>query len=63
MDMTMIDVTDIPEAQAGDEVVLFGKQGEHFLSVEKMASKAQTIPYEILVRISPRVRRIYMKGG
>lgn len=63
MDMTMIDVTDIPEAHAGDEVVLFGKQGEHFLSVEKMASKAQTIPYEILVRISPRVRRIYMKGG
>ena len=63
MDMTMIDVTDIPEAQAGDEVVIFGRMGDHFLSVEEMAQKAQTIPYEILVRISPRVRRIYMKGG
>ena len=62
MDMTMIDVTDIPEAQMGDEVVIFGRQGSQFLSVETMAQKAHTIPYEILVRISSRVRRVYLKG-
>ena len=62
MDMTMIDVTDIPEATMGDEVAIFGSQRGQFLSVEEMAKQAQTIPYEILVRISPRVRRIYMKG-
>jgi len=62
MDMTMIDVTDIPGVQAGDEVVVFGAQNRTSLSVEEMAKAANTIPYEILVRISPRVRRMYMRG-
>ena len=62
MDMTMIDVTDIPGVQAGNEVVVFGEQNGTFLSVEEMAKAAGTIPYEILVRISPRVRRMYMRG-
>ncbi|MDP5169605.1 MAG: bifunctional UDP-N-acetylmuramoyl-tripeptide:D-alanyl-D-alanine ligase/alanine racemase [Bacteroidia bacterium] len=61
MDMLMLDVTDIPEANAGDEVVLFGRQGEEMISVSKLAEAAGTIPYEILVRISPRVRRIFEK--
>ncbi|RMG69867.1 MAG: bifunctional UDP-N-acetylmuramoyl-tripeptide:D-alanyl-D-alanine ligase/alanine racemase [Bacteroidetes bacterium] len=61
MDMLMLDVTDVPEAQAGDEVVLFGWQGETFLSVAELAEAAGTIPYEILVRISPRVRRVYVR--
>ncbi|MEM7657181.1 MAG: bifunctional UDP-N-acetylmuramoyl-tripeptide:D-alanyl-D-alanine ligase/alanine racemase [Bacteroidota bacterium] len=61
MDMLMLDVTDIPEAEAGEEVVLFGRQGEAFLSVQEVAEAAGTIPYEILVRISPRVRRVYVR--
>jgi Alr-MurF fusion protein len=61
MDMLMLDVTDIPEVQAGDEVVLFGQQGEAFLPVTELAKAAGTIPYEILVRISPRVRRVYVQ--
>ncbi len=61
MDMLMLDVTDIPEAQAGDEVVLIGRQGAVTSSVEDLARAAGTIPYEILVRISPRVRRIFEK--
>lgn len=61
MDMLMLDVTDIPSAQAGDEVVIFGQQGSQHLSVNDLASAAGTIPYEILVRISPRVRRVYVR--
>ncbi|MEZ4777131.1 MAG: alanine racemase [Bacteroidia bacterium] len=61
MDMLMLDVTDIPGAAAGDEVVIFGRQGNRFISVSELAKSAGTIPYEILVRISPRVRRIYVR--
>ena len=61
MDMLMLDVTEVPAAQAGDEVVLFGRQGAAHLSVADLARAAGTIPYEILVRISPRVRRVYVR--
>ncbi|MDW3651572.1 MAG: alanine racemase [Bacteroidia bacterium] len=59
MDMLMLDVTDIPEAEAGDSVLIFGREGEHYLSINKLAEAADTIPYEILVRLSSRIRRIY----
>ncbi|MFI5134049.1 MAG: bifunctional UDP-N-acetylmuramoyl-tripeptide:D-alanyl-D-alanine ligase/alanine racemase [Chitinophagales bacterium] len=55
MDMTMIDVTDIPGVHEGDEVILFGKE----LPVQQLARWAQTIPYEIMTGISQRVKRIY----
>ncbi|MEM6768774.1 MAG: alanine racemase C-terminal domain-containing protein, partial [Bacteroidota bacterium] len=61
MDMLMLDVTDITTAKAGDEVVLIGTQGEQQISVIDLAKAADTIPYEILVRISPRVRRVYVR--
>lgn len=57
MDMTMIDITDIPQVAVGDEVVLFGKQ----LPVEQVAHWAQTIPYQMLTGISQRVKRVYFQ--
>ena len=57
MDMLMIDVTDVPDVAEEDEVLIFGEG----LSVTDMAKAAQTIPYEILARISGRVRRVYVK--
>jgi alanine racemase len=54
MDMCMVDLTGI-EANENDEVVIFDK----LHPIEKVAIKAQTIPYEILSRISRRVKRIY----
>jgi alanine racemase len=54
MDMTMIDITEI-NCQEGDEVIVFG--GE--LSIEILAEKLGTIPYEILTSISQRVKRVY----
>lgn len=57
MDLTLVDVTDVPGAQRGDPVVLFGRQGEAELTVEEMAEWQQTIPYEVLIRLSKRVPR------
>ena len=55
MDMTTIDVTDLPHVKDGDEVTLFGP--DH--PIELLAAAAQTIPYEILTGIGPRVHRVY----
>lgn len=60
MDMTLVDVTDIHGVQAGDEAVLFGKQGDQIISVEEVAVKAGTIPYEILCNVGKRVPRVYV---
>jgi alanine racemase len=57
MDMTMLDVTDIPGIREGDEVIVFGKE----LPVQQLAQWANTIPYEIMTGISQRVRRVYFE--
>ncbi|MBV9215141.1 MAG: alanine racemase [Acidobacteria bacterium] len=59
MDWTEIDVTDIQGADAGDEVVLIGKQGERNISAADLAEIADTLGYEITCGISPRVPRVY----
>ena len=59
MDMTLVDVTGIEDVQAGDEVVLFGKQEDQMISVEEVAAKGETIPYEILCNVGKRVPRVY----
>lgn len=63
MDMTMIDVTDVPGASASDEVVFLGSQsgplGQDTISALEMAHDAGTIPWEILTNISRRVPRFY----
>ena len=59
MDLMMIDVSDIAEAQVGDEAVLMGRQGEEEISATELAERAGTITWEITTRIGSRVRRIY----
>ena len=54
MDQLSVDVTDIPDAKMGDEVILFGKE----LSVNVLAELCDTINYEIVCGISPRVPRM-----
>ena len=61
MDMLMIDVTDIPEARVGSEVVLIGKQGQDEISALEAAGFANTISYEAVCNISQRVPRIYQR--
>lgn len=55
MDMTMLDVTDIPEVTIGDEVTVFGAGA----SCDALAETAGTISYELLCGVSKRVPRIY----
>ncbi|MCU0348468.1 MAG: alanine racemase [Saprospiraceae bacterium] len=57
MDMTMLDITDIPAAQEGGQVVIFGKD----LPVQELAACLGTIPYEIFTTISERVKRVYVQ--
>ncbi len=59
MDMLMLDVTEVPGVQAGDEVVIIGQQGTEMISVNEMAEASGTIAYEILVNIGQRVLRVY----
>lgn len=57
MDMTMLDVTDIPGVKEGDEVVLIGAQGEERISADDVARRLGTINYEVVTQILPRVPR------
>ena len=59
MDQIMVDVTDIPGARAGDEVVLLGSQGEETIDAQQMADWLGTISYEVLCSPSRRVPRVY----
>ena len=59
MDMCMIDLTDRPEVQVGDEVEIFGPEN----SVDTLAQIAGTIPYELTCAVSKRVPRVYLRGG
>jgi alanine racemase len=60
MDMMMADVTDVPGATAGDEVVLLGEQGGARVDADELAARAGTISYEILCAIGKRVPRRYV---
>ncbi|MBI5562938.1 MAG: alanine racemase [Deltaproteobacteria bacterium] len=60
MDLTMCDVTDVPDVTAGDEVVVMGEQGGERITAEEIARKAGTISYEIFCNISARVPRVYV---
>jgi alanine racemase len=61
MDLTMIDVTDIPQAAIGDEVLLIGRSPHCSIGADDQARLAGTIVYEILCGLSPRVPRIYVE--
>lgn len=63
MDLTMLDVTDIPEAKLGDTVTLLGAADGKKICANELALLAGTIPYEIICRVSPRVPRIYFSDG
>ncbi|MDE6301177.1 MAG: alanine racemase [Muribaculaceae bacterium] len=55
MDQLMIDVTDVPDVKVGDEVEIYGTRQP----VEHLAEILDTIPYELIATVSPRVARIY----
>ncbi len=60
MNMTTLDVTDLPEVCFGDEVVLIGRQGKAQVTAEDWASWLGTIHYEVVTRIPLEVSRLYV---
>ncbi|MCP9470657.1 MAG: alanine racemase [Nitrospira sp.] len=60
MDMIMVDVTNIPGVTVGDEAVLIGRQGDERITAHDLAQWAETIPYEVLCAIGPRIPRHYL---
>lgn len=62
MDLTMVDVSEIPGVQVGDEVVLLGRQGSEEISAAEMAGWIEGIPYEVLCSIGKRVPRVYHRS-
>jgi alanine racemase len=59
MDMTMVDVTDVP-CEVGDVATLIGRDGDDLLTVDEVAATAQILSYELLVGLKLRVPRIYV---
>jgi alanine racemase len=58
MDLTTIDLSQVPMASIGDDVVVLDSDPLSACSVYRLAEWAETIPYEIITRIGPRVRRV-----
>jgi alanine racemase len=63
MDQFVVDVSDIPEVQLHDEVVLIGRQGTGHIPAEEVARWTETINYEVTTSLLPRVSRIYLREG
>ena len=63
MDQFMVDVTHIPGVCTGDVVTIFGTDGSETITADEVADKAQTIGYELVCGIAPRVPRVYLKNG
>ena len=61
MDLTVVDVSDLPDIRPGDEAVLLGRQGAAAITADDLAAWQDTISYEILCRISPRLTRVYLE--
>jgi alanine racemase len=62
MDQMMVDVSRVPEARSGDEVVLIGRQGNGTVTANQVAEWCGTVPCEVLTNITYRVPRVYHGG-
>jgi alanine racemase len=60
MDLTMLDVSHIHDVEIEDEVVIFGHQGKAVIPADEIAASLNTINYEIVSTLMPRVKRIYI---
>lgn len=60
MDQTILDLSGLPEACCGDEVVVIGGQGKESISIEDVARREAAIPARVMGHFSERVPRVYM---
>jgi alanine racemase len=61
MDLTMVDLTDVREAEENDEVVLLGRQGDEVITADELAERAKTISYEILTSLGSKSTKVYLE--
>jgi alanine racemase len=61
MDLTMLDVGGLRDVALEEEVVVFGRQGDDFLTADEIAARLNTVNYEIVSTLTARVPRIYLK--
>jgi alanine racemase len=61
MDLTLLDVTDIPGVDVGDEILLLGTSEHCSISALEIAQLLETVPYEVLCSIGKRVPRLYVE--
>lgn len=59
MDQVMVQLDEVPDSQPGDEVVIIGMQGGHYISAEEVAERWGTINYEVVCGLGQRVPRLY----
>ncbi|HET7214322.1 MAG TPA: alanine racemase [Terriglobia bacterium] len=60
MDLTLLDVTDVPGVDIGDEIILLGRSDHCSITALEIANLVGTVPYEVLCSIGRRVPRIYV---
>ncbi len=58
MDLTVVNLTDVPDARVGDVATLIGRDGDAEITLEEVAAHADTISYEILTGLTPRLPRV-----
>jgi len=63
MDLTMVDLSAIPDVEREDEVVLWGEQRGAAIELNEVAERAQTIPYDLLCNMGKRVVRVFLSEG
>jgi alanine racemase len=62
MDMLTVDLTSVPQALPGEVVTLIGSDGEDEITLDQVAGRCDTISYEILTGLTPRLPRVYLEG-
>ncbi len=63
MDQCMVDLTDIPEARVGDDVIIYGDGTGNTMNIQAMADLLNTNKNEVVCKFSIRTPRVYTKGG
>ena len=62
-DQFMVDVTAIEDVEFGDKVVIFGRDGKEFLSVDKLGELSGRFNYEFVCVLNKRIPREYIRHG
>ena len=63
LEHTRIDLTEVPDARVGDEVVIIGRQGGAEITPAEVAKQHGLGPHHVATTVGPRVARVYLSGG